>query len=333
MLNNVHGHLFNWQTIPGEIYFGRHGLSRGAMKVITMILAWVEKNGLPKDVEEIITIAEKFLPIFGVDDEWDRLKHLIKMYYMPMDKLVAYYGNTVMPNAGIGEMCVLIPNFGDKHTRDAVDIICACTKGNSKFRIFAPKEYVKRDDVHGVKYYPALEGPPDSVEWDDVADTGKPVSSHSSPGGVRNKRFPASLAKKYNTPGRWMTALDRLPLRVCLDHVGGRAAFVRWFTEDKFKPGVNWSYDNMVRSYDGVEYPGKVFVDIAFHEDQSRSDYRKAISNIDGRFSKCLMFGVDDPLQEMQYPLSTAASWFRNVWGPDWVIDSDKAYKEFVYGC
>lgn len=329
-MKSVHGHFFTEKTIPAEFYFGRHGLSKGAMKLITMLLSWVEKNGIPNDVEDIIGIAEKFLPLFKLDDDWSRLKELIRMYYMPMDKLVAYYSDTVLPNAGIDEMCVLIPNFQDNQTRNAVDIICACTKGNPKFKIFAPVEYVNRDDVAGVKYYPALEGPPDKMDWKGVSDTGKGVITHCSPGGVRNRRFPAELAKRYNAPGRWMPALQECPLRVCLAHAYGRKAFVYWFTEGKMKPGVNWPVDNMVRSFDGIEYPGKVFVDIAFHEDQDHADYRKAISNIDGRFSRSLIFGIDDPLTNMQYPVSTAASWFRNVWGPQWVIDSDAAYKEFI---
>jgi hypothetical protein len=327
---NVHGHLFNYQTVPAEIYFGRHGLSKGAMKLIRRILEWVEKNGLPDDVEDVVSVAEKLLPLFGLDDEWDRLKYLIKLYYMPMSKLVVYYADVVMPNSGIDGMCVLIPNFQDKYTRDAVDIICACTKGNDKFKVFAPMQYVKRDDVFGVKYYPALEGPPDKQDWKEVADTGKPVTSHSSPGGVRNKRIPQELAVKYNAAGRWMDALDMYPIRLNLAHSGGRRAFVYWFAEAKCKPGFNWPYNNMMLTYNGFERPGKVFCDVAFHEDQTRSDYRKAVANVDPWWR--IMFGVDDPLQEMSYDIKTAASWFRNVWSPDGVTSSDKTIKEFLFG-
>lgn len=334
MLKNVHGHIFCHQTIASEIYFGRHGLSRGAMKIIRYILAWIEKNGLPDDIEEIIEIAEKILPVFGLGDEWSRIKYLVRMYYMNVPDIIKMYEKKIMPEAGIDEMCILIPNFPDSNTQEAVDIICASVDKKTKFKVFAPLAYVNRPEVFGVKYYPALEGPPDWLnnEWKIVADLNKPVVCHSSPGGVRNKRFSEGLAKKYNRPGRWMSALEKYPLRVDLAHCGGREAFVKWFTADKFKPGINWSYDNMIRSYDGIEYPGKVYYDVAFHDDQTRSDYRKAVSNVDGYWNRRGMFGIDDPLTDTQNSVKTLAGWYRNVWGAESCEESNAVYKEFMYG-
>lgn len=332
---NVHTHIFTKDTIPGEIYFGRHELSKGAMKIVRWILSWVEKNGLPDDIEELISIAEKVLPLFGVDDEWARLKQLVKMYYMSVPDLLDLYEKKILPGAGIEEMCILIPNFPGDFTHNAVDIICAAASGREAFKVFAPLAFVERDDVFGIKYYPALEGPPDAVtdEFKKAADLNKPISSHQSPGGVRNAKFPVSLAKKYNQPGRWMDALEKYPIRVCLDHVGGRNAFVSWLTDGMFRPGVNWSFDNMMRSYDGIEYPGKVYFDVAFHEKQTNSDYRKAIANLTGHWNNRGMFGNDEPLSDVQGSMKEAAGWFRNVWGVDGVNSANDTYKEFLYGC
>lgn len=325
-MKNSHGHLFNYQTIPEEIYFGRHGISHKKMRIIMEIANYLKNNGIPQEIEDTIKIIERFLPIIGLDDEWAQIKRILKMYYMPMNKLVKYYAESVLPNAGIDEMCILIPNFQDSHTRDAVDIISACIKPYKQFKLFAPLEYIKRKDVYGVKYYPALEGPPDKQDWKIVADLGKPIISHSSPGGVRSKYIPEELAKKYNAPGKWYDVLTKLPLRLCLAHCGGRRAFVYWFTEGKFKPG-NWPYDNMVRTFDGIEYPGKVWVDIAFHEAQLDADYRKAIMNIDCYWKDRILFGVDDPLQETQYSIVTAAKWCRENFD---IEQLDNNYEDFV---
>ena len=326
---DTHAHAFNYETIPEQIYFGRHGLGKKTMNLILTIASWVKKNGLPSDVEEILEFAVKLLPLFGLDDDWERVRELIRMFYMPMPKLIAYY-EKLMVSAGVKQMNLLIPNFQDRQTMDAVDIVCAAVKGNDKFHVFAPLAHIARDDVHGAKFYPALEGNPEiyAAEIKCCVDLGKPIISHSSPGGVRSPRISESKAKYLNMPGHWIDYLRDLPLRLCLAHGGGRSAFVQWFARDWDKPGKLWPYDTMMNLFsEPSEYPGRLFIDVSFHEDQTRNDYRTAVSHITPAWKYGIMFGTDFSLMG---DYKTAASWFRNVWGPDGVADAEEAARRFM---
>lgn len=308
MATNTHAHFFNYQVIPHHIYFGRQNISKKKIQIIVDI---VEKVLSISDKTILFQAAEKLLlPLLGLDDEWKQIRTILKLYLMDMDTLVSKYVTQVMPNIGVQRAFVLIPNFRDAYTNKTVDIITASVQPYKKrLKVFAPHVFAKRDDVDGIKYYPALEGPPTKLDWKFAADLGKPIISHSSPGGVRDERFPEELAKKYNKPAYWMDALEKYPIKLCLAHSGGRKAFVHWFTEGYKKPGENWPYNNMVNTYDGVEYPGTVFVDCAFHENMNEPDYKLAVYNLTGRWSHAILTGFDDPLHYIQYSIEDAAKW------------------------
>jgi len=311
--------------MDGGIYFGDQGLPKRAVMLAIRVGEYLRgADVVPDELEDVVEFA---LKLFRLDDEAEGLREMIRVFYSSPAAQLAKLQKE-WKELGISGGCVLIPQVGEY--RKATEAITAAAAQYDNVRVFAPWACNHLPGVSGTKFYPALEGR-DNVRQ--MLEDGLPMTVHCSPGGIRAAKYSESQAKALNRPGWVNDALELgIPFKVCLAHGGGRDGFVS-FSMNQDEPGRNYPIDNLLRDLcPGMsERPDcRLFVDTAFHEHQSRADYKTAVMRLPGWWRGSVLLGSDWPLHLAKYSYAQWARETRAAWGE--VLDEVRAAEVAFFG-
>jgi hypothetical protein len=320
-----HIHIFSHEFMDGGIYFGERGLPRSVVMLAIRVGEYLRTvDVVPDEIEDVVDFA---LKLFRLDDEAEGIREMIRVFYSSPAAQLARL-QKAWKELGISGGCILIPQVGEY--RKATEAITAAAAGMDNVKVFAPWTCNYLPGVSGTKLYPALQGRENIRQ---MIEDGLPMAVHCSGGGIRAPKYSESEAVALNRPG-WVNDALELgePFRICLAHAGGRRAFVDWALNQD-RPGFNFPIDNLLRELcPGMsEYPEcRLFVDTAFHEHQSREDYRTAVMRLPGWWRGSVLLGSDWPLHLAEYSYSQWAEETRAAWGE--VIDEVQAAERAFFG-